>query len=143
MSTHPEPVLLFGKYRGQTVSQVPATYLKFLCCWENVRRDGKVYHQELHVDHVNDEIPEAQRYILGKQWHTMKRARQYAFAYAWSVSDRSFPSVLHESTGHGITIGQHDVTTNVVGRLSRSHSLSQSLNRNPIEFRPSLSGPFR
>ena len=74
----PESVLLFGKYRGQTLSQVPATYLKFLCCWENVRRDGKVYHQELHIDHDNDEIPEAQRYILGKQWHTMKRARQYA-----------------------------------------------------------------
>ena len=72
MSTHPEPVLTFGKYRGQTVSQVPATYLKFLCCWENVRRDGKVYHQEF------DEPLKAQSYILGKQRDTMKRARQYA-----------------------------------------------------------------
>ena len=78
MSTHPEPVLLFGKYRGQTVSQVPATYLKFLCCWENVRRDGKVSHQDLNVDREPHEIPQAQRYILSKQCPTMKLARQYA-----------------------------------------------------------------
>ena len=74
----PEPVLSFGKYRGQSLSQVPAIYLKFLCCWENVRRDGKVSHQDLNVDREPHEIPQAQRYILSKQCPTMKLARQYA-----------------------------------------------------------------
>ena len=70
-------VLAFGKYRGQSIAQLPASYLKYLCCWDNVRRNGKVFHQELHVDREPDEIPRTQSYILSKQWPTMKLARQH------------------------------------------------------------------
>ena len=67
-------VLPFGKYRGQALKQVPATYLKYLCCMENVRRDGKVVTQELHEDHV----PRSQQYILSKQCFSVFNARRYA-----------------------------------------------------------------
>ena len=73
-------VLPFGKYRGQSLSKVPATYLKFLCCTENVRRDGKVVTEELFVNHGHElfAVPGSQRYILEKQWLSMIHARRYA-----------------------------------------------------------------
>ena len=73
-------VLPFGKYRGQALKQVPATYLKYLCCMENVRRDGKVVTQELYENHGHEllAVPCSQRYILSKQWSSMFNARRYA-----------------------------------------------------------------
>ena len=73
-------VLPFGKYRGQTLKQAPATYLKYLCCMENVRREGKVVTQEMYENHGHEllAVPRSQQYILSKQWSSMFNARRYA-----------------------------------------------------------------
>ena len=119
-------MLPFGKYRGQALKQVPATYLQYLCCMENVRRDGKVVTPELYENHGDEllPVPRSQRYVLSKQTSSMLNARrsQKARGFALSVSARSFPSVLRALTVHGIMIGSPCVTTNVVGRVSRKQS---------------------
>ena len=65
-------VLPFGKYSGYALKDVPLAYVKWLCCFEHVWRDGMVVTQELSIPSPR------QKYVLSKQWPTMLQARHFA-----------------------------------------------------------------
>ena len=65
-------VLPFGKYNGYALKDVPLAYVKWLCCFEHVWRDGMVVTQELSIPSPR------QKYVLSKQWPTMMHARHFA-----------------------------------------------------------------
>ena len=68
----PFGTLTFGKYRGKKLSEVPKTYLKFLCCWEHIRdEDDKVITQEV------EDPSEAQEFLLRFQIPTTYAARKF------------------------------------------------------------------
>ena len=65
-------VLPFGKYSGYALKDVPLAYVKWLCCFEHVWRNGMVVTQELSIPSPR------QKYVLSKQWPTMMHARHFA-----------------------------------------------------------------
>ena len=63
METHTLP---FGKFRGQTLDDVPPEYLRFLCMWYNTK-----------VSQHTDKTSEGKRWLYKNHLATVNAARRY------------------------------------------------------------------